>query len=86
LEQSSGTYADKNANLHQDYVEWNHSLSEIVNALISNGLQINSLSEFDFSPHNCFKHTEEFSPGKFRIKHLENKIPLTFAVMASAQK
>ena len=82
LEEVAGTYADRNAELDQEYVEWNHSLSEIINALITQGLRIELLNEYDFSPHNCFKHTIEFSPGKFRIKHLEDKIPLTVAIVA----
>jgi SAM-dependent methyltransferase len=83
-EQISGTYADRDASLTQDYIEWNHSLSEILNALIASGLQIELLNEYDYSPHDCFKHTIEFSPGRFRIEHLEDKIPLTFAVVATA--
>ncbi len=34
---SQGTYADKNAFINSKEYGWNHSLSEIINALISNG-------------------------------------------------
>ncbi|MFN7100942.1 MAG: SAM-dependent methyltransferase, partial [Flavobacterium sp.] len=33
--------------------------------------------------YNCFKETEEFEPNKFRIKHLENKIPMVFSIVAT---
>jgi hypothetical protein len=83
VETESGTYADRNADLKQEYVMWNHGLSEVLNSLIKNNLFINSFDEFDYSPYNCFKHTVEFEPKKFRIKHLENKIPMVYALTAT---
>lgn len=82
IETESGTYADRNANINQEYVMWNHGLSEVVNSLINNGLEINSLDEFDYSPYNCFSNTVEFEPKKYRIKHLENKIPMVYSIVA----
>ncbi len=76
------TYTE-NAEQKDDFVTWNHSLSEVINSLISSGLQINSLDEYDYSPYNCFNQTEEFESGKFRIKHLENKIPMVYSVLAT---
>ena len=46
-------------------------------------LEINCFYEFDYSPYNCFNHTEEFAPNKFRIKHLENKIPMVHSLSAT---
>ena len=83
IESETGSYADKTADLSQEYVMWNHSMSDVVNSLIKNGLEINSLDEFDYSPYNCFNKTEEFKPNKFRIKHLNNKIPMVFAIVAT---
>ncbi len=83
IESETGSYADKTADLSQEYVMWNHSMSDVVNSLIKNGLEINSLDEFDYSPYNCFNKTEEFKPNKFRIKHLDNKIPMVFAIVAT---
>ena len=83
IETEKGSYADKTADLSQEYVMWNHSMSDVVNSLIKNGLEINSLDEFDYSPYNCFNKTEEFKPNKFRIKHLDNKIPMVFAIVAT---
>ncbi|MBL7828240.1 MAG: class I SAM-dependent methyltransferase [Saprospiraceae bacterium] len=82
IESESGTYANRDAELTLDYVCWNHSMSEVVNSLISNDLEIKLLEEYDYSPYNCFRHTEEFEPGRFRIKHLGNQIPMVFAVVA----
>lgn len=83
VETESGTYADMDAAISQENVMWNHSMSDVVNSLIRNGLSIDSLDEFDYSPYGCFKHTVEFEPKKYRIKHLENKIPMVFSIKAT---
>lgn len=82
IETESGTYADKNAPITQDYVCWNHGMGEVINHLIKNGLEILSLEEYDYSPYNCFNKTIEFETQKYRIEHLGNKIPMVYAVSA----
>ncbi|MEG0925160.1 class I SAM-dependent methyltransferase [Chryseobacterium sp.] len=86
VETESGTYADRNAEITQSYVMWNHGLSEVINSLIKNGLEINNLDEFDYSPYNCFNKTIEFEPKKYRIEHLDNKIPMVYSVTATKKK
>ena len=83
VETEEGTYAEREAEISQECIVWNHSMSDIVNSLIKNGLRIDSLEEYDYSPYNCFKHTVEFEPKKFRIKHLDNKIPMVFSIQAT---
>ncbi len=82
IETESGTYADRDAPIKNKSVNWNHSLSEVINNLIKNNLYIQSMDEFDYSPYNCFNHTIESEKGKFRIKHLENRIPMVYAIEA----
>ena len=82
IETENGTYADRKAEISQEYVTWNHSLSEVINSLINNGLEIKSLDEFDYSPYNCFNKTIEFEPKKYRIAHLDNKIPMVYSINA----
>ncbi len=82
IEQETGTYADKNATISQEYVMWNHSLSEVINSLINNGLEIKSFNEYDYSPYNCFNNTIESKPKKYRIQHLTNKIPMVYSIVA----
>lgn len=82
VETESGTYADKKADISQSYVMWNHSISEVLNSLIKNRLEISSFDEFDYSPYNCFNKTIEPEPGKYRIEHLDNMIPMVFAIKA----
>ena len=83
IETVSGTYADRSAPITTETVNWNHSISEVVNSLIKHGLEINILNEYDYSPYNCFNKTEEFEPGKFRIKHFGNMIPMVYAICAT---
>lgn len=82
IENQTGTYTDGKA-IQVKSVAWNHGLAEVVNSLIKNGLQIDSLEEFDYSPYDCFEGTIQIAPRKFRIKHLENKIPMVYAILAS---
>lgn len=82
IETTSGTYADRSADIEVESITWNHSLSEVVNSLIRNGLEIKSFEEFDYSPYNCFNKTIEFEPGKYRIEHLGDKIPMMYSIEA----
>lgn len=83
IEDETGTYADREAEIANQTITWNHPTSELLNALITNGLELNSFNEFDYSPYNCFNETEEFEPNKFRIKHLKNKIPMVYSLSAT---
>ncbi|MEZ4890820.1 MAG: class I SAM-dependent methyltransferase [Crocinitomicaceae bacterium] len=83
VETQNGTYADKSAAITITEISWNHSISEVVNNLINNGLEINALDELDYSPYNCFNKTIEFEPNKFRIKHLENYLPMVYSIKAT---
>ena len=83
VESHSGTYANKNAEITQSYVMWNHSISEVMNTLIQEGLRIDSFEEFDYSPYNCFNNTVEIAPKQFRIKQLDNKIPMVYSIVAA---
>lgn len=82
-ESETGTYADKEADISQDYVMWNHSLSEVMGSILRNGLQIEHFDEFDYSPYDCFNNTTEFQSGKFRIINFDANIPMVYALVAS---
>lgn len=82
VEDEEGTYADKNAKIKQQCVTWNHGISEVINSLISKGLQIQCLNEYDYSPYPFVNNSEEFDKGKFRINHHQNKLPLVYSIEA----
>lgn len=82
-ETEEGTYADREADLQQEYVSWNHPLDEVLSALLKQGLGLQSFQEFDYSPYNCFNHTEQVGPKQWRIKNFGDKIPMVYALRAS---
>jgi len=86
IEQTTGTYTDRNAPIEYEEVSWNHSLGEVFGSLLEHGMEIIHFEEFDYSPYDVFKHTYEFAPGKFRISHLDNKIPMVYTLVATKKQ
>lgn len=86
LETESGTYAEKEAPIQTKTITWNHALSEVWSALANQNIAISQFREFDYSPYNIFPDSEEFEPGKFRIKKFGNKLPLVYALSGKKQK
>jgi 2-polyprenyl-3-methyl-5-hydroxy-6-metoxy-1,4-benzoquinol methylase len=82
IENESGTYADKNAPIQLESITWNHSLSEVFAALLSNQLIINTFQEFDYSPYNCLNGMIQVAPRQYRIEKFGDKIPLVYALIA----
>jgi 2-polyprenyl-3-methyl-5-hydroxy-6-metoxy-1,4-benzoquinol methylase len=82
-ETSTGTYTDRYAAIEYKEYSWNHSLSEVINALIKKGMQITLFNEFSFSYYNCFNNVEQGTDGLYRIKGLENKIPMMYSIKAT---
>ncbi len=85
VEEESGTYADRAAEISQQYVCWNHSIAEVVNNLIKAGLQIDRLDEYDYAPYSFVNKMEEYEPGKHRIQHMGNLVPLVYSILATKQ-
>ncbi len=72
---------DKNEITGKEY-SWNHSISEVLNALINAGLKIEFFNEYTFSPYANFKNSVETEPGKWHIKGMEGKIPMVYSLRA----
>jgi len=81
-ETETGTYANKEADLSLEYICWNHSLSEVMTSLLKQNLAIESFGEYDYTPYNIFQNSIEFEEGKFRLKHLKDKIPIVYSLSA----
>ncbi len=78
----NGSYTDSEANITTEIISWNHSISEVLGNLLKKGLQIKAFNEYDYSPYNCLSGMEEIEKGKFRIKKMENKLPIVYALLA----
>lgn len=77
-----GTYADRQASIRYKEYGWNHSLSEVINSLIRQGLRIEFLNEYDYSPYDCFDKTVRGDDGNYRIRGLEGIIPMVYSIQA----
>lgn len=71
---------EKTDMLHTSY-EWTHSMGDIINAIISNGLRIEFIHEFNLCSWRRFPFMEQDEAGWWRIKG--DKIPLTFSLKAT---
>lgn len=83
--ENEGTYTDRNADIKGKEYSWNHSISEVLNALISAGLKIEMFNEHMYSPYGCFRNTIESEKGHWYIKGMEGKIPMVYSVRATKQ-
>lgn len=84
-EEISGSYSDRNAPIKSIEHSWNHPFFEIINALIKHGLQIIQFNEFPYSPYNCFNNMEQGKDGMWRIKGMDEKMPVMYSIKAVKQ-
>jgi 2-polyprenyl-3-methyl-5-hydroxy-6-metoxy-1,4-benzoquinol methylase len=82
IEDLEGTYTNKEAEIKNKSISWNHGLANVVDSLIKSGLKISDFREYDYSPYNCFENTVKLDERKYQIKGLEKKIPMVYSVVA----
>lgn len=80
--EQQGTYTNRDADIKGKEYSWNHSISEVLNALINAGLRIEFFNEYNYSPYPCFRNTTEFEPGKWHFNGMEGKIPVVYSLKA----
>jgi SAM-dependent methyltransferase len=80
--EGSGSYAEPNTSFKHVSYEWVHSLSDIVNALVDAGLQIEFLHEFPFSISGDCPFLVRAKDGLWYHKKNDIKIPLMFSIKA----
>ena len=81
-EEISGTYTDRDAPIRSTEHGWNHSFSEIITALLKHDLQIVQFNEFSYSPYNCFNNLQQGADGMWRIKGMDEKMPMMYSIKA----
>jgi 2-polyprenyl-3-methyl-5-hydroxy-6-metoxy-1,4-benzoquinol methylase len=81
-ETQTGSYADRYADIQYEEFSWNHSLSEVINALLKHGLQLQHLNEFPYSFYNCFNNMQQGTDGFYRVRGLEDKLPMMYSLKA----
>jgi SAM-dependent methyltransferase len=65
-----------------DSFEWNHGLGEIVTALLTTGLQLTHLVEYDTAPVRSFPGMERVGEHQFRLVESPERLPLTYTLQA----
>jgi SAM-dependent methyltransferase len=81
---SASTYTDGEELSAIRTYEWNHSIGEIVAALIGHGLVLDSLTEHAWTLFKRFPWLEESASGLLVVPEGRPRIPLTFTVLAHA--
>jgi SAM-dependent methyltransferase len=76
------TYTGDENEIRGKEYSWNHSISEVLNALINAGLKIEFFNEHTYSPYSNFKNSVETETGKWHIKGMEGKIPMVYSLRA----
>lgn len=75
-----GTYTENGADAIARLATWAHPMSSVINALLNVGIQIERVSEFPFSPYNCFEGMDEREPGRFYLSHRGNDVPIIYSI------
>jgi len=81
IEAVDGTYAQNEKEETFDSVSWNHGLSEVITSLLNQGLKIEGFKEYNYSPYDCFDHTEKVADKKYIIKPFGTKMPLCYSLV-----
>jgi 2-polyprenyl-3-methyl-5-hydroxy-6-metoxy-1,4-benzoquinol methylase len=80
MEEVSGTYTDRSADIRFKEYFWTHSLHETINPLVQRGFIIKEFIEYPYSPFNCFENMREIEKGKYKFSHLKSSIPHVFSL------
>jgi len=80
--ENQGTYTDRTAAITGKEYSWNHSISEVLSALIGAGLQLRLFNEHMYSPYSCFRNMVETEKGQWHIKGMESKLPMVYSLKA----
>jgi SAM-dependent methyltransferase len=89
VHESHGSYAASGEGVgfaHPEY-DWQHSLSDIINAVVRAGLRLEFVHEFPFMWHvPSYRILEEFEPGKGRLKGSFGLLPHMFSLRARREE
>jgi SAM-dependent methyltransferase len=78
----TGSYATENQGEPVSFYIWNHTLGEVLNALIGAGLNIEFLHEFPYAARAKFPGMEKGADGWWRLPRQPNLIPFLFSLQA----
>lgn len=80
--EAQGSYAAPDAPIGGKEYGWNHSLAEVITALLDAGLILERFEEHEDSPYGCFPGMAERTSGRFRMEKLDGLAPLVYSLVA----
>lgn len=84
IDDSYGTYADWDADIKGATYLWTHTISDVINALINQGLKIEFVHEFPFTTYDQFPGLmERNEKGQYVLKNKRIQLPLLFSLKAT---
>jgi len=85
--EEDGTYADKAAHFENRVtLEYQHTLGDILDALIDAGLGVEFLHEFPFCAWEMFPFMTQGDDGCYRLREKPDRIPLMFSIRARKER
>lgn len=78
--EDEGTYTENCPGEKSTMVTWSHPLSEVINALVSTGIAIQSFNEHAYSPYNCFEGLEAIADKGYQRLLNGQQIPLVYSI------
>ena len=78
-----GSYADPDTPVASANYQWQHSMADILNSLITSGLRIEFFHEFAHSTYEQLPFMERGEDGLWRLRDGENSVPLMFSLRAA---
>jgi SAM-dependent methyltransferase len=82
FEPQGGNYADPNAVVTQREYSWQHSMADIINALLNAGLRLDFLREYPHITWQALPFMQEDEQGYWVLPPEYPQIPLSFAIRA----
>ena len=80
--EEEGTYTENCDGTTSTVVTWSHSMSDVISALITAGLTIESFAEYPYSPYNCFDGLELVPNVGYQMLHKGQQVPLLYSIKA----
>ena len=81
VETNEGSYTDGSDHVRSTNVSWDHPVSEVITALLGQGLRLRSFTEYDYSPYDCFHNTVQCGPDRWQLAEFEGGlIPMTYSL------
>ena len=83
--ESTGSYAQPNANVRVVTYEWSHSIGDIINSLLQAGLRLEFFHEFNFCDNKFHPFLEQDKDSYWRIPTIPGGLPMMFSIKAVKQ-